>query len=101
MIGNPFNKFHRKVGSTIGSGSRVEHTGNIGVIHDGERLPFRLKTGEHDLAIHAWLDQLKRDSPRNGFELVRDPNLAHASFIDHSRAAYKRQMRSPARANDA
>ena len=38
----------------------VVHAGDIGVVHQGQRLPLGVEPGQHRARVHADLDQLER-----------------------------------------
>ncbi len=52
------------------------------MIHQRQRLPLRLKSGNDRLGIHAELDDLERDSALNRFELLGHVNDPAAAFAD-------------------
>ena len=60
----------------------VEHAGDVGVIHHGQRLPLLLEARQHGLGVHAGLDELERHLAFDGLGLLGDPDLAHAAFAD-------------------
>jgi hypothetical protein len=39
----------------------VEHLGDVGVVHQGQRLPLGLEAVQHLPGIHAGLDELDGD----------------------------------------
>ena len=50
--------FHDEIGPARLGGPGVEHLGDMGMVHQGQRLPFRLEA-RHDLAgVHALFDDL-------------------------------------------
>ncbi len=61
---------------------RVEHTRNVGMVHQRQRLPLGLKAGNDVPRIHAGLDKLERDLALDGLVLLGEENDAHAAFAD-------------------
>ena len=39
----------------------VQDLGDIGVVHDGQRLPLGLEAGDHLTGVHARLEDFQRD----------------------------------------
>ena len=60
----------------------VEHLGDVGVVHQGQRLPLGLEPGQHLLGVHAGLDQLDRDEPLDRLGLLGPPDGPHAALAD-------------------
>ncbi len=74
--------------------SRIEHLGDVGMIHDGQRLPLRLEPGDDLLGVHARLDDLQRHAPPHRLGLLgrihhTAPAFAHAlqKFVAPERLA--------------
>ncbi len=61
-------------------GAGVEHAGDIGVIHQGQRLTLRLEAGDDLARVHARLDDLDRDVPADGPFLLGHVNHAEATL---------------------
>ncbi len=59
---------------------RVEHLGDVGMIHQRQRLPLGLEPGHDLLGVHAQLDDLERHPAADRLLL-----LGH---IDHPAAAF-------------
>src|SRR5439155_19356804 len=60
----------------------IEHAGDIRMFHQGQGLPFGLKTSEDRAGIHSGFDELERDVPFNRLGLLGDPDLAHPPFAE-------------------
>jgi hypothetical protein len=52
------------------------------MIHQCERLPFRLEAGNDALGVHTELDDLERDPAANGFLLLGHIYYSTAAFAD-------------------
>src|SRR5207249_9399131 len=52
------------------------------MVHECQRLPLGLETGDNGLGIHAQLDDLERDTASNGFFLLGHVNHATTAFTD-------------------
>ena len=76
------DQFHHEERLTAGRQAAVEHTGDVGMIHHRQGLPFLLEPRQHRPGIHAGLDQLQRDFAIDRFGLLGDPDLAHSAFAD-------------------
>ena len=76
------NKFHHKERTATLGDSSVVDLGNIGVIHQRNRLPFGFETGDDLLGIHPRFDDLQCHSSPDWFRLFRHVDDAHASFAD-------------------
>ena len=79
---NPGHVLHDEVRPALGCASRVEHLGDGGVIHERECLALGLETSHHLLGVHARLDDLDRHPAPDRFELLGQPDLAHAALAD-------------------
>ena len=74
--------FHDEEGTSSFSGAGVEDFGDVGMVHHGQRLPFRLEPGDDSLCIHAELDDLERDTTAHRLGLLGDINHA-ATTLTH------------------
>ena len=61
--------------------------GDVGVVHQGQRLPLGLEPGDHLLRVHARLDDLQRHLAADGRRLLGHVDDAHAPFADLAPAA--------------
>jgi hypothetical protein len=62
--------------------SRIEHLGDVRMVHHRQRLPLRLEARNNLLGVHAQLDDFQRHAPAHGFGLLRDINHAASAFAD-------------------
>src|SRR5947209_5154467 len=53
------NQLHDKVGAAGFSGAGVQHFGDDGMVHHGQRLPFGFKAGDDLFGVHPELDDLE------------------------------------------
>ncbi len=53
---NPVDQFHHKVRPATFSCAGIEDPRDVGMVHERERLTFRLKTGDHFPGVHADLE---------------------------------------------
>ena len=79
---HPLDQLHDEVGPAGGCGSGVEHAGNVGVVHEGQRLPLRLEVGDDLGGIHARLDDLEGDHAADGLHLFGHVDDAEAALAD-------------------
>ena len=49
----------------------VQDVGNVGVVHEGQRLPLGLEAGHHLARVHARLEYLHRHLAAQGLLLLR------------------------------
>ena len=62
--------------------SRIEHFGDVRMVHHRQRLPLGLEAGDHLPRVHARLDDLERDRPLDRLGLLGHEHDAHAAFAD-------------------
>jgi hypothetical protein len=79
---NSANQLHHEKRTTRCSGPAVQHAGNVGMIHERERLAFRFEPGHDALGVHAQLDHLDGNLAPNGFTLLSPVNHAEAPLAD-------------------
>ena len=79
---NAAHQFHHEVGPARVGRARVEHLGDVRMIHHRQRLPLGLEAGDDLLGVHAQLDDLERDLAADGFLLFRQPDHAEAAFAE-------------------
>ena len=56
--GDTAHQLHDKVGAAALCGPSIQHAGNVGVLHECQRLTLLLKPGDHLAGIHAGFDDL-------------------------------------------
>ena len=55
------DQFHDEIRPAAVGRAGVEHLGDVGVVHQGQGLPFGLEAGDDLAAVHARLDDLQSD----------------------------------------
>ena len=83
------DQLHDEERPVVGGHPAVNHSGDVGVLHQGQGLALLLEPLEHGSRIHPRLDQLERDLAFDRLGLLGDPDLAHPPFADllHERVA--------------
>ena len=76
------HQFHDEIRAAGFRRARVQHLGNVRMVHQGQRLPLRLEPGDDTLGVHAQLDDLERHPAANRFLLLGHINHAAAAFAD-------------------
>ena len=76
------DQLHHEVGAAGVGRAGVEDLGDVGMVHQGQRLPLGLEAGEDLAAVHAGLDELERDRPPHRLGLLGHVDRAHAPFAD-------------------
>ena len=80
--GDAADQFHHEVGPAALGGAGVEHAGDVGMVHQGQRLPLGLEAGDHVAGVHARLDDLEGHLAADGLLLLGDEDQAKAPFAD-------------------
>src|SRR5437773_7844894 len=76
------HQFHDEEGPARLSCASLEHTGDIGVIHQGQCLTFSLEPRDDSPGIHAQLNNFESDSPAHGLFLLRHVDDAATALAD-------------------
>ena len=76
------DQLHDEVGPAGVGGAGVEDLGDVGVVHQRQRLPLGLEAGDDLAGVHARLDDLERDLAADGLLLLGHVDDAHAAFAD-------------------
>ena len=76
------DELHDEKGSAVLCGAAIENTGDVDVVHHGQRLPLRLEAGDDLPAVHARLDDLEGDLALHRLRLLGHPDYAHAAFAN-------------------
>ena len=79
---HPLDEIHDEVRPATAGGAAVQHAGDVGVVHQGQRLPLGLEAGDDLPGVHARLDQLDGDQALDRLGLLGHPDAAHAAFAD-------------------
>ena len=82
VIGMPRTSSMTKYGRPAVGRTRIEHLGDVRMVHHRQRLPLGLEAGDHLLGVHARLDDLQRDAAADRLGLLGDIDDAHAPFAD-------------------
>src|SRR5262249_31491701 len=80
--GNPADELHDEVRTSLFRGPGVEDPGDMGMVHERQRLTLGLETGNHGTAIHAGLDNLQSNPAPDRLLLLGDKNKSHAPFAN-------------------
>ncbi len=76
------DQFHDEVRTACFGRAGVEDLGDVGMIHHGQRLAFRLEAGDDLFGVHAQLDDLERHAAADGLLLLGHVNGAATAFAD-------------------
>jgi hypothetical protein len=98
---NAGDVLHDEVRPPVGGGAGVEHPGDIGVIHQGERLALGLEAGDDLLRVHAGLDHLHRNAAPERLGLLRQVHRAHAALPEQLDDVIRPDLRRQRRAGRA
>ena len=100
----PPHQFHHKIGAALCRGSRIEHPGDVRVIHQCQRLPLGLEPGDNLPRVHAELDHLQGHLTFYRLLLLGHPHRAAAAlanlfdqFVAADHGAGRFGRRGPAR----
>ena len=63
VIGSPLDQLHHEERLAGLGGAAIVDAGDVGVVHQGQRLPLGVEPGQHRPRVHADLDQLERHLP--------------------------------------
>jgi hypothetical protein len=77
--GQALDQFHDEIGASGVRGAGVEDLGDVGVVHQRQRLALRPEAGDHLLGVHALLDDLERHLAADGLALFGEIDDAHAA----------------------
>jgi hypothetical protein len=88
--GQPLDHLHDEIGAATpglpfirgGRGPGVEDFGDVGVVHQRQRLPLGLEPGDHLAAVHPGPDQLQGHPSPHAPLLHGHVNHAHPAFAD-------------------
>ena len=59
------HQFHDEERPARVRGARIQHFGDVGMVHQRQRLPLGFKSGDHIFGLHAQLDDLQRHPAAN------------------------------------
>src|SRR5437667_4040422 len=76
------HQFHDEEGPARLSCASLEHTGDIGVIHQGKSLAFSLESGDDSPGIHSELNDFESDAAADRLLLFRHVHDAATALAD-------------------
>ncbi len=76
------DQLHDEVGAALVGGAGVVNFGDVGVVHQRERLALGLEAGDDFLRIHPRLDDLERDAAFHRLALLGQIDDAEPAFAD-------------------
>ena len=76
------HQFHHKVWPARLGRAGIEHAGDVGVIHQGQRLTLGLEAGDNAPGVHSKFDDLNRHAAADRLLLFRHVNHPAASLPD-------------------
>src|SRR4051812_2464333 len=79
---DPLDQFHDKVRPTSVGCTGIQHPGNVGMIHEGQRLALGFEAGDNTFGVHAQLDHFKSDPTPDRFLLLGHIDNSAAAFAD-------------------
>ena len=80
--GHAPDQFHHEVWPAALGGPRVQHPGDVRMIHQRQRLALGLKPGDDLASVHPRLDNLEGDLAMHRLFLLRHEHPAKAPFAD-------------------
>ena len=78
----PAHQLHHEERLAGLGGAAVVDAGDVGVVHQGQRLPLGVEPGQHRPRVHPDLDQLERHLPLDRFGLIGPVDGAHAPLAE-------------------
>ena len=76
------DQLHGEVGPAAFGRARIKHLGNVRMVHDRQRLPLGLETGDDLAGVHARLDDLQRHPTHHRLALLGHVDHAHAALAN-------------------
>ena len=77
---DPIHQFHDEIGPTCLSGSSVQDSSNIRMVHQSQGLALGLEPSDHVFGIHPQLDDLQGHSTANRLFLLGHVHNAATPF---------------------
>src|SRR4030095_11748823 len=75
-------QFHHEEESPGVGRARIEHLGDVRMVHHRQRLALGFEPGDEPAAVHAQLDDLERHAAAHRLGLLRDIYHAAPAFAD-------------------
>ncbi len=79
---DPLDQLHDEKRTTVLGRAGIEDLGDVGMVHQRQRLAFGLEAGEDGFGIHASLDQFESDRASDRLSLLGKVDRSHAPFAD-------------------
>ncbi len=80
--GDAVDQLHHKIGPTGGCRARIENPGDVGMVHEGQRLPFGLEAVDHVMGVHPRLDDFEGHPASDRLVLLGNKDEPKSSFSD-------------------
>jgi hypothetical protein len=80
--GRAAHQLHDEERLAVGGRSAVEYAGDVGMLHEGQGLPFSLKASENGTGVHARLDYFQGHRALDRLSLLGQKHRAHAALAD-------------------
>jgi hypothetical protein len=80
--GDAADKLHDKVGPARRGLASVQDMGDVGMLHDRQRLPLSLESRDHLPRVHARLEDFQRHLASNRLRLLGHEHHAEAPLAD-------------------
>ena len=81
--GHAAHQLHDEVRSAVVGGPRIEHAGDVRVLHECQRPPLALEAPDDLLAVHSRLDHLEGHLTPDRLGLRGAPHAAEAAVAQH------------------
>ena len=84
VIGDPdaAHQFHHEIRPTGVGRPRIEHAGDVGMVHQGQRLAFRFETRNDTFGVHSQLDDFEGHASADRFLLFGHVDDAATALAD-------------------
>src|SRR6266581_6161117 len=79
---NPADEFHDEVWATGFGRPCIEDLGDVGVVHQRQRLTLGFKTADHALCVHSRLDDFQSDPPPDRLLLFSHVNYPASALTN-------------------
>ena len=81
--GDAVHILHHEERAALFGGAGVVHAGDVGMVHQGHRLPLIGEAREHLAGVHAQLDDFQGHHAMDGSRLFGQIHGSHATFAQH------------------
>ena len=76
------HQLHHEEWTSLSSDSGVQHTCNVGMVHQRQCLPLGLESSHNLFGVHAGLDDFQGNFAANGFRLLGHVDDSKTSFAE-------------------